>query len=74
MKIISLSLKKETENYKYFSLHYTPWYDSESLKIRDGFVFKPTNDCFWEDNGDSLSARAEMAVLAKIEWHENHPF
>jgi hypothetical protein len=35
---------------------------------------KETDDCFWSDNGKRLAAWTERAVLAGIEWHENHPF
>ncbi len=67
MTILDLKLKKETDNYKFFTVHYTPWYNSDSIKFRSGFVMKSTNDCNWSDTGKRLNAHTERAVLAWIE-------
>jgi hypothetical protein len=74
LKILDVKLKKDTEKYKFFSVHYTPWWNSDSIKFRNGFIMKETDDCFWSDNGKRLNAWTERAVLALVEWHENHPF
>ncbi len=74
MTILDLKLKKETERYKFFTVHYTPWYNSDSIKFRSGFVMKDTNDCFWSDTGKRFNARTERAVLSQIEWLENTSF
>lgn len=74
MTILDLKLKKETDNYKFFWLQYTPWYNSDSIKFRSGFVMKSTGDCHWSDTGKRLNAHTERAVLSQIEWLENHPF
>lgn len=74
MTIIDLKLKKETDNYKFFTVHYTPWYNSDSIKFRSGFVIKSTGDCHWSDTGKRFNAHTERAVLSQIEWLENHPF
>ena len=74
MTILDAKFKKETENYKFFSVHYTPWWNSDSIKFRDGFIIKNTNDCFWSNTGKRLNAWTERAVLAQVEWLENHPF
>jgi len=74
MTIIDIKKTKETENYKFFWVQYTPWYNSDKLKAKYGFVIKETNDCFWSDTGKRLNARTERVVLAQIEWLENTPF
>ena len=70
MKIIDLSLKRETENYKFFYIQYTVWYQPNKIKQRHGFVIKSSSDCHWSDTGRRLSARLEIAVLAELESKE----
>ena len=72
MRIIDLKITEETKNYKYFYVQYTRWWDSDEMILRHGFVQKKTNDCFWADTGDALTARTERAVLAWVERVEKN--
>jgi hypothetical protein len=67
MKIIDLKITKETKNYKYIFVQYTPWLFPNTIKSRYVFITKKTNDCFWSDTGKRLIASTERAVLAWVE-------
>jgi len=70
LKIIDLKITKETKNYKYIFVQYTPWLFPNSIKSRHIFIAKKTNDCFWSDTGKRLIASTERAVLAWVEFDE----
>jgi len=71
LKIIDLKITKETKNYKYIFVQYTPWLFPNTIKSRHVFVSKKTNDCFWSDTGKRLIASTERAVLAWVESEES---
>lgn len=71
MTIIDLKITQGTEQYKFFWVQYSPWYNHNSLKSRFGFVMKSNDDCFWVNTGKRLCARTERAVLARIEEQES---
>lgn len=73
MQIIDVKITDNTKNYKYFYVQYTNWWNPDDMKIRHGFVQKKTNDCFWDNTGERLTARTERAVLAWVERVESSP-